>query len=62
MKITFLSDAGSWKNPFIEGMAERLRQKKGHRRRLPAQGGDGAKKGDILFILGFFKIVPGGRS
>ena len=55
MKITFLSDQGSWKNPSIAAIATRLR-KKGHVvKTLHATAP--VPKGDILFILGFFQIV-----
>jgi len=56
MKITILSDAGSWKNPFIEGLARKLRRK-GHGV-VTTHHTTGVRKGEILFILGFFKIVP----
>jgi methionyl-tRNA formyltransferase len=56
MRITFLSDAGSWKNPFIAGLAKKL-QKKGHRVSF-LHDLKGISRNDILFILGFFKIVP----
>jgi len=56
MKITFLSDAGSWKNAAIGGLAKRL-QKKRHRV-VRVHKVEAVPRGDILFILGFFKIVP----
>jgi len=56
MKITFLSDAGSWKNSFIKRLVNKLR-KKGHRVAF-VHDAKVIQKGDILFILGFFKIVP----
>jgi len=56
MRITFLSDVGSWKKTQINTMASKLRRA-GHQvaslhdeKAVPA--------GDVLFILGFFKIVP----
>jgi len=56
LKITILSDAGSWKNAALREFAARLRRR-GHR---VAHFHDEKKvgRGDILFILGFFKIVP----
>ena len=56
MKITFLSDAGSWKNPSIDALAQRLR-KKGHQV-MSLHDTAALPRGDVLFILGFFKIVP----
>jgi methionyl-tRNA formyltransferase len=56
MKITFLSDAGSWKNAAIGGLARRLRQK--HHRVVCLHKAEAVPRGDLLFILGFFKIVP----
>jgi methionyl-tRNA formyltransferase len=56
MKITILSDAGSWKNDAIAAMAGRL-VRKGHRVAC-LHAAEKVKAGDILFILGFFKIVP----
>jgi methionyl-tRNA formyltransferase len=56
MKIAILSDAGSWKNPYIDGVAKKLR-KKGHRVSI-LHDIKGVSRNDILFILGFFKIVP----
>lgn len=56
MKITFLSDVGSWKNPFIDEMAKRLRKK--HHNVACLHKAEAVTKSDILFILGFFKIVP----
>src|ERR1017187_7078994 len=56
MKITFLSDSGSWKNTSISELAAELR-KKGHRVTCLHKA-ESVPKGDILFILGFFKIVP----
>ena len=55
MKITFLSDAGSWKNAAIGGLAKRLRKKNHHVECL--HKAESVPWGDILFILGFFKIV-----
>jgi methionyl-tRNA formyltransferase len=57
MKITILSDAGSWKNAAIGELAGRLRKK--HHRVALLHKAETAPRGDILFILGFFKIVPG---
>jgi methionyl-tRNA formyltransferase len=56
MKITILSDAGSWKNDAINDLARRLRRK-GHRVAC-LHAAEKVPSGDILFILGFFKIVP----
>jgi methionyl-tRNA formyltransferase len=58
MKIAILSDARSWKNAEIERLADRLRQadhdvtRHHETERVPV--------GDILLILGFWKIVPVG--
>src|SRR5258706_14669310 len=56
MKITFLSDKGSWKNEGILGLVKKLRKKRHkvtfvHDARL-------IPRGELLFILGYFKIVP----
>jgi methionyl-tRNA formyltransferase len=56
MKITILSDSGSWKNPFIDRFARNLGQK-GYRVSSVHKVNQ-VRIGDILFILGFFKIVP----
>lgn len=56
MKITFLSDSGSWKNAGIHALAELLRRKR-HRVAVLHRA-ESVPTGDILFILGFFKIVP----
>lgn len=56
MKITFLSDAGSWKNAGIQALAARLKRR-GHRV-TTLHRAESVPSGDILFILGFFKIVP----
>jgi methionyl-tRNA formyltransferase len=56
MKVTFLSDNGSWKNLAIAGLARKLRRK-GHRVSCIHKA-ERVQSGDILFILGFFKIVP----
>ncbi len=58
MKVTFLSDNGSWKNLAIAGLARKLRRK-GHRVAC-LHVAEKVTQGDILFILGFFKIVPAG--
>ncbi len=58
MKVTFLSDNGSWKNQAIAGLAKKLRQR-GHRV-VCLHETERVRQGDILFILGFFKIVPPG--
>lgn len=55
MKITFLSDKNSWKNPEINILIKKLR-KKGHRAVL-VHCTEEILPGDLLFILGFFKIV-----
>jgi methionyl-tRNA formyltransferase len=56
MKITFLSDKGSWKNKAILGLVQKLRKR---RHKVSSVHGIGAiSRGDLLFILGFFKIVP----
>jgi len=55
VKITFLSDKGSWKNAAIALLARKLR-KKGHHVACLHNAGD-VLRGDLLFILGFFKIV-----
>jgi len=57
MKISLLSDEGSWKNEAIGGLAKRLREK-GHRI-VCLHKAEAVPRGDVLFILGFFKIVPG---
>ena len=56
VEITVLSDQGSWKNGAILAMAERLRQR-GHQV-SSLHDAEAVRPGDILFILGFFKIVP----
>ena len=56
MKITFLSDNGSWKNAAISTLAKNLRKKR-HKVTCLHQA-QGIRRGDLLFILGFFKIVP----
>ena len=56
MKITFLSDAGSWKNAAIGDLAKKLRGEK-HAVSCVHSIED-IPAGDILFLLGFFKIVP----
>jgi methionyl-tRNA formyltransferase len=56
MKITFLSDNGSWKNGVIDKLAKKLRQQ-GHHVACQHQT-EKVGLGDVLFILGFFKIVP----
>lgn len=56
MKITFLSDKGSWKNATISALAKKLRK---NRHKVTCLHQTGAiPRGDLLFILGFFKIVP----
>jgi methionyl-tRNA formyltransferase len=57
VEITVLSDEGSWKNKAILAMAEKLRQR-GHQVSC-LHDAEAVRSGDILFILGFFKIVPG---
>src|SRR5688500_10281039 len=56
LKITILSDADSWKNAHLPILVQKLR-KQGHRThwihridRIPG--------GDLLFSLGFTKIIP----
>ncbi len=56
MKITFLSDKGSWKNNAILGLAKKLRKKR-HKVTF-LHTASAVPGGDLLFILGFFKIVP----
>ncbi len=56
MKITFLSDKNSWKNQMIAHLAQNLRRK-GHKVGIWHRA-EQVKAGDLLFILGFFKIVP----
>jgi len=56
MRMTFLSDVGSWKNDVISRLVKSLR-KKGHRVAF-VHDTKAVRRGDILFILGFFKIVP----
>jgi methionyl-tRNA formyltransferase len=56
MKITFLSDEGSWKNEAIGLLVKKLRK---NRHKVTAiHRAEAVPRGDILFILGFFKIVP----
>jgi len=56
MKITFLSDNSSWKNEEIAALVKKLRKKRHEVAFL--HSAEAVPKGDILFILGFFKIVP----
>jgi len=56
MKITFLSDKGSWKNEAIGLLVKKLR--KNQHKVTALHQAESVPKGDILFILGFFKIVP----
>jgi len=56
MKITFLSDSGSWKNKAIGELAKKMRKKR--HKAVCLHRAEAIPKGDILFILGFFKIVP----
>jgi methionyl-tRNA formyltransferase len=56
MNITFLSDKGSWKNASIAALAQRL-GKKGHQV-VCLHDAETVPRGDLLIILGFFKIVP----
>lgn len=56
MKITFISDARSWKNEGIQPLASQLRRI-GHRVTVLHRA-EAVPAGDILFILGFFKIIP----
>src|ERR1700690_3084288 len=56
MKVTFLSDKGSWKNSAILGLIKKLRKKR-HKVTFTHRA-EAVPAGDILFILGFFKIVP----
>ncbi len=56
MKITFLSDEGSWKNEAVGLLSKNLREKR-HKVTVLHKA-EAVPKGDILFILGFFKIVP----
>jgi methionyl-tRNA formyltransferase len=58
MKIAVLSDALSWKNPEIAQMAERLRVA-GHLVACSHEA-ETVAPSDILFILGFWNIVPPG--
>jgi methionyl-tRNA formyltransferase len=56
MKITFLSDEASWKNEAIGLLVKKLRK---YRHKVTfTHRTNAVPKGDILFILGFFKIVP----
>jgi len=57
MKITFLSDEGSWKNEAISQLVKKLR--KNRHKVTFLHRAEAVPRGDILFILGFFKIVPG---
>ena len=56
MKITFLSDNGSWKNAMISVLAKKLR--KNRHKVICVHTAQAVPRGDLLFILGFFKIVP----
>ena len=56
MKITFLSDEGSWKNEAIGLLVKKLR--KNQHKVTFIHRAEAVPNGDILFILGFFKIVP----
>jgi methionyl-tRNA formyltransferase len=56
MKITFLSDGASWKNEAIGELVKKLR--KIQHKVTFLHRAEAVPKGDILFILGFFKIVP----
>src|SRR5436190_23187001 len=56
MRITLLSDAKSWKNPYLSSFAKELRRR-GHQA-VHLHDERKVRSGDILFILGFFKIVP----
>src|SRR5882724_11385012 len=56
MKITFISDKGSWKNIAILGLAQTLRKRR-HKVSFVHET-SAISRGDLLFILGFFKIVP----
>ncbi len=55
MKITFLSDKDSWKNEAIFDLVRKLRKKR-YKVNFVHETGS-ISRGDILFILGFFKIV-----
>jgi methionyl-tRNA formyltransferase len=56
MKITFISDKDSWKNKAILGLVQKLRKR---RHKVSFVHGTGSiSRGDLLIILGFFKIVP----
>jgi methionyl-tRNA formyltransferase len=57
MKITFLSDKGSWKNEAIRTLAQKLLKRRYKVTCL--HSAEAVPRGDLLFILGFFKIVPG---
>jgi len=56
MKITFISDKGSWKNKEIIDLVKKLRRRR-HKVHF-VHGTSAIYRGDILFILGFFKIIP----
>lgn len=56
MKITFISDAGSWKNGAILGLVRKLRKKRHKVSFVHASAA--VPRGELLFILGFFKILP----
>ena len=56
MKITFISDKGSWKNNAILDLVQKLRKK---RHEVSFVHDERAiTRGDMLFILGYFKILP----
>src|SRR5258706_1208852 len=56
MQITILSDHESWKNAAITTMTQKLR-KKGYQVTWLHES-EAVQRGGLLFILGFFKIVP----
>jgi methionyl-tRNA formyltransferase len=56
VKITFLSDKASWKNEAIDLLVKKLR--KNQHKVTFLHKAEAVPVGDILFILGFFKIVP----
>ena len=56
MKVTFLSDEGSWKNEAIGPLVKKLRKRR-HKVTFLHRA-EAVPRGDILFILGFFRIVP----
>ncbi len=56
MKISILSDADSWKNDFVPGLAKQL-QRIGHNVWTVHRASQ-IPRGDVLFLLGFTHLVP----